>query len=158
VPKVICAVFAGAALAGAAAAIAAAPSSHSATAKATPDRAGARPVALTLALRTELQCGHLPGRKIAVRLPAQERVPHTIPNSAIRVGGTPAARVRVSGQSLAIDLAQPRGIAVCNVISTGIAKIVVTRAANLGNPAAPGTYSITIRHAAATFDAPLTIR
>jgi hypothetical protein len=90
-------------------------------------------------------------------LPARERVPHIIPGSAVRVGGTPAARVRVSGQSLAIDLAQPRG-AVCNVISTGIAKIVVTRAANLGNPAAPGTYSITIQHAAATFYAPLMIR
>jgi hypothetical protein len=157
VPKVICALFAGAALAGTATAIAAAPSSHSATAQAAPDTAGARPVALTLALRTELQCGRLVGRTIAVRLPAQERVPHTIPRSAVRIGGTPAARVHVSGQSLAIVLAQPRG-AICNVISTGIAKIVVTRAANLGNPAAPGTYSITIQHAATTFKAPLTIR
>jgi hypothetical protein len=127
------------------------------TAAVSDDRAGAAPVALTLALRTELRCGRLTGISLAIKLPAEAHVPATVPASAVLVGGRSAARVRVSGTSLAVAPPLPRGV-ICNSITMGVAKIVVTAAAGLGNPATPGTYRVALVRGTQTAAAPLTIR
>jgi hypothetical protein len=121
------------------------------------NRAGARPVALTVALRTELQCGRLRARSVSVRLPAPARVPESIPASAVLVGGVQAARVEVSGHTLAIALRRPKA-PICTTIAFGTAKIVVTRAARLGNPKAPGTYALAVYLGRAVTTAKLRIR
>jgi hypothetical protein len=121
------------------------------------NRAGARPVALTVSLHTELQCGRIMGiGALVLRLPAAMRVPSTIHAAAVLVGGKPVGSVVVAGHSLTIALAPPRG-AMCDSIIMGVAKIVVTRAAGLGNPRAPGTYAVKLTHGSQTFSAPLKI-
>jgi hypothetical protein len=129
----------------------------SATVALSSSRAGARPVALTVALRTELQCGRLRGRSLSVRLPAQARVPDSIPASTVLVGGVQAARVEVSGHTLAIALRRPKA-PICTTIAFGTAKIVVTRAARLGNPKAPGPYALAVYLGRAVTTAKLRIR
>jgi hypothetical protein len=128
------------------------------TAAVSDDRAGAAPVALTLSLRAELKCGRLTGTSLTIRLPTEAHLPATVPGSAVLVGGKSAARVRVLGSSLAVALPLPRGIAICHSITSGVAKIVVTQAAGLGNPATPGTYRVALVRGRQTADAPLTIR
>jgi hypothetical protein len=137
------------------AAFAASPASL-ATAVLSSNRAGARPVVLTLSLRTELQCGRLMGGALVLKLPAQARLASSIPASAVLVGGKPAGSVVVAGHSLTIAVPRPRG-AICDSITFGIAKLTVLRAARLGNPKTPGSYTIRLQHGSATFAATLKI-
>ena len=91
------------------------PRSDSVTATLSNAHAGARPVVLTLAIRTELQCGRLVGGALVVRLPAQERVPATVAATAVLIGGKPAGAVAVAGHTLTVSIPRPRGM-MCDVI------------------------------------------
>ena len=104
--------------------------------------AGARPVALTVTIGTDLRCGRLNGPSVAVRLPAAARVPRTVPRSAVLVGGAAAGRVSVVGHTVTAYL--PTGRPVCNTIAPGVVHVVITRAANIGNPPAPGRYAVVV--------------
>lgn len=118
--------------------------------------AGARPVVLTLALRTELQCGRLIGGALVVRLPAQERVPATVAATAVLVGGKPAGAVAVAGHTLTVSIPRPPGV-MCDVIGPGTVRLVLTRAVNLGNPKAAGTYPLVVSRGAQQFKTTLKI-
>jgi hypothetical protein len=106
-------------------------------------RAGARPVAVTLTMHMELQCGRLIGGALVVRLPAQERVPATVAATAVQVGGKPAGAVAVKGHILTVSVPRPRGM-MCDSIGPGKLTLVLTRAANLGNPMSAGKYPLVI--------------
>jgi hypothetical protein len=111
-------------------------------------RAGARPVAITVRLRTELQCGRLTG-SVAVRLPAEARLPRKIRASAVRIDGRPSSRVAIAGHTLSIGAPTVSGV-ICHVIAPGTTTIVLTRSANVGNPPAAGTYPVVLRHRGGT--------
>ena len=118
--------------------------------------AGARPVALTLAIRMEVQCGRLVGGTLAVRLPAQERLPAKVASGAVLVGGKPSGAVAVAGHTLTVSIPRPRGM-MCDVIGPGTVTLVLTRAANLGNPKNAGTYPLVVARGAQQFKTTLTI-
>jgi hypothetical protein len=129
-----------------------------ATATLSSSKAGARHVTMTVSLTTELQCGRLMGsRTLVVTLPAKARIAKTVPATAVLVSGKAVGEVAVAGRVLTLSLAPPRG-AICDSITTGIAKVVVTAAAGLRNPATPGGYTVRVAHGAETFSAPLKIR
>jgi hypothetical protein len=128
-----------------------------ATAQVSSSTAGAKHVTLTVSFRTELRCGRLVGsRAVVLTLPSKELVPATVAPAAISVTGRAAAKVSVAGRVVTIAPAPPRGV-MCDSIRVGTAKIVVAAAAGLGNPRAPGTYSVKVTHGSETFAAPLAI-
>jgi hypothetical protein len=135
----------------------AAPAAGPATTALSSSKAGAKHVTLTISLTTELQCGRLMGsRTLAVTLPAKVKVPATVAPAAVTVGGKAASSVSVAGRAVTISLAPPRGM-MCDSITTGLAKIVFLPAAGLGNPRAPGTYTVRVAHGNDAFAAPLKI-
>ena len=139
------------------AAIALAAPAGLATATLSSSKAGARHVTLTVSLTTELQCGRLMGsRTLVVTLPAKARIAKTVPATAVLVSGKAVSQVAVAGRVLTLSLAPTRGMT-CNSITTGIAKVVVGRAAGLRNPPAPGGYTVRVTHGAESFSAPLKI-
>ena len=153
------AVVCGAALATGAAAVAAPPGAEGSdwvSASLSNAHAGARPVALVVSLHTELQCGKLRGNALALTFPAAARLPRTMSASAIAVDGKRPSSVKLAGRTLSIAMAPPTGV-MCNVIAPGTARIIVSRAAQLGNPATAGTYKLAVRYGTETLNAPLTI-
>jgi hypothetical protein len=132
------------------------PLTGSATAVAAPATAGARPVALTLKLRYEMQCGRPGPGPLVVSLPAAERVPHMIVRGSVLVDGKAPRTVSVSGHAITIALVPAHGIT-CMVIGPGTLTAVFTRAAGLGNPAAAGSYPIAVRIGARAFTPQLTV-
>jgi hypothetical protein len=132
------------------------PPLNSVTATLSSAHAGARPVALTLAVRTELQCGRLVGGALVVRLPAQERMPATVAASAALIGGKPSGAVAVAGHVLTVSVPRPRGM-MCDAIGPGTVTLVLTRSANLGNPKSAGKYPLTVSRGAQQFKTMLTI-
>jgi hypothetical protein len=158
--RAVGAVVCGAALATGAAAFAAPPGAEGsdwASASLSSVHAGARPVALVVSLHTELQCGKLRGSSLALTFPAAARLPRTMTASAVTVGGKQAGSVKLAGRTLSITMAPPTGM-MCDSIAPGTAKIVVSRAAQLGNPAVAGTYKLTVHYGTETLPALLTIR
>ena len=158
--RVVAAVVCGAALATGAAAVAAAPGAEGsdwAAAALSSSKAGARPVSVLVSLHTELQCGRLRGRSIALTFPAASRLPKTVAAGSVAVQGKRPSGVTLRGRTLSIALAPPAGV-ICDVIGPGVAKILVTRAARIGNPSSAGTYTLTVRYGAETLPATLTIR
>ena len=139
--RAACAVTIGAALStgGAAAAKPSAdnPGLNSVSASLSSARAGARPVAVTLTMRMELQCGRLVGGTLVVRLPAQERVPATVAATAVQVAGKPAGAVTVKGHALTVAIPHPQGV-MCDSIGPGKLTLILMRTANLGTPSLPG--------------------
>jgi hypothetical protein len=129
-----------------------------ATARLSTSRPGARPVALVVTFRTELRCGRFAHDALSIRLPARARVPAAVPASAVSVGQRRAARVRVAGDVLTVELAAPKGVATCMVISEGPVTVAVSRAAGLGNPPRAGAYRLTVLDGAQTYVAPLAVR
>jgi hypothetical protein len=128
-----------------------------ATAQVSSSAAGAKHVTLTVSFRTELRCGHLMGtRTLVLGLPAKARLDAAVPASAVKIGGTAASKVSVSGHAVTVTLAPPRGM-MCDSVRVGVAKIVLAGAAGIGNPSTPGTYSVKVTHGAETFTAPLAI-
>jgi hypothetical protein len=148
-----------AALATGAAAFAAPPGAEGsdwAAASVSSSHARARPVGLVVSLHTELQCGKLRGGSLALTFPAAARLPRTIPASAIAVQGRQPSSVKLAGRTLSITMPRPVGMT-CMVIGPGTAKIVVSRTAQLGNPAAAGAYELGVRYGTQTLEATLTI-
>jgi hypothetical protein len=121
------------------------------------DRAGARPVVVALALHTELQCGHLFGGTVVVRLPAAERVPTAVPVRSVLIAGAPSRGVSVADHALTVQVPRPTGV-MCAVLGPGTAKIVLTRAVGLGNPIRAGSYRISLTRAGAQVQARFTVR
>lgn len=128
----------------------------SATAVASPDRAGAH-AALILRLHYEMICGQ-PGRGPAtVALPAAYGVPGSIAAAAVRVQGKPAPSVTVAGHVVSVGLPKPPEVT-CMSIAPGVLTVAFTPAARLRNPAAAGTYTIRARTPKHAFAARLAIR
>ena len=121
-------------------------------------KAGAARVALTISLRTELQCGRLVGaRALVLTLPAKERVPRSIAADAVLIGSKAAGRVSVAGHVITISPAPPRGM-LCDSIKVGVAKVSILPAAGLGNPKATGAYMARLTHGSDSWVLPLRIQ
>ena len=104
--------------------------------------AAARPVAITVKLHDEMQCGW-PGPAIAVTFPTAERLPSSVPRQTVLVNGK-VETAALSGRTIKITIARPSGV-MCDVIGPGIATITFTRAAGIGNPKARGVYSVSVQ-------------
>ena len=120
-------------------------------------RSGARPVALTLVLTYEMQCGYPGPGPLTIDLPSEERVPGALVRSQVLVDGQPARSVSISGHAVTIGLAAPPRI-MCMVIGMGRLTILLTRASGLGNPVRAGSYAITATRASSEFSASFAIR
>jgi hypothetical protein len=128
-----------------------------ATATLSSSKAGAKHVTMTVALRSDLQCGRLMGsRTLALTLPAKAHVAATIPTSAVTVSGRAVSTVSVAGRVVTVTLPLPHGMT-CNSITMGTVRIVLTPAAAFANPKAAGTYAVRVAHGSETFAAPLKI-
>jgi hypothetical protein len=145
---------------GVAAALAAS-SSAAGTGSATVDlsshRAGARPVALTLRLHYQMQCGWPGPGPLTIHFPTQMTVPPAIAPAAILINGNTAGRIGGGGHRIALDL-PPRPQILCDAIAPGTLTVRFTGAARLGNPTTPGTYRLHATKAALAFAATLRIR
>lgn len=117
---------------------------------------GARPVALTLTLSYEMQCGYPGPGPVTVDLPATEHVSATLAPSRVLVDGLPAHSVAISGRVVTIGLAPPPQV-MCMVIGMGRLTVLFTRSAGLGNPVRPGTYTVAATRATSRFAARFTI-
>jgi len=112
-------------------------------AQAVPAQSGARPAALRLSLRTELQCGRLGGGPIVVVFPAAERMPAALQDGDVLVNGK-ALGATLEGHVVSIALPKTIGVT-CDVVEPGTVSVVFTKAAGLGNPLAAGTYHVSLR-------------
>jgi hypothetical protein len=113
---------------------------------AAPHTAGARPVAITIVARYEMQCGW-PGRgRLVVRFPAGMRIPVTPPAGSARVDGSAVTPV-VSQRSIAVALPKRPQI-MCDSIGPGTLTVTFTRAVELGSPKAAGSYVLRATHGA----------
>jgi hypothetical protein len=144
-------------LGGSAAAVVTSTRVPSATVVLSTYRAGARPVAVTVRLRYEMQCGWPGPGPLTIRLPAAMPVPLAIPPAAVLIDGKPAKRVGGSGHGIVLDL-PPRSQILCDVIAPGTLTIALTRAATLENPKTPGAYRLHATKGSLAFVATLTIR
>lgn len=108
-----------------------------------PARAGATPVALTLAARLELQCGQPGPGPIVVRLPAALRLGQAMPRAAVLVDGRSVESVRVSGHVVTLVPRRHAGV-ICDVIGPGTLTVLFTKSARLGNPVRPGSYPVSL--------------
>ena len=118
-------------------------SSSSSTVVATPDRAGARPVALTLSFHALLECGRVQARTIVVDVPAAVRLPRRVPPASVRILRARPASVGVHAHELTFRQRAPSGV-VCTSLTFGPARIVVAPAAGIGNPPRSGRYTFVI--------------
>ncbi len=120
-------------------------------------RPGARPVAVMLTLRYEMQCGYPGPGPVVVRLPAREHIPAALPAGAVLVNGRAATAAVAAGSSLRVAL-PPRPQVMCDVIGPGRLTIAFGRRAGLGNPGVPGGYTVTARRQSSAFAAHFAIR
>jgi hypothetical protein len=124
-----------------------------------PPQAGARPVAVTLRLRYEMQCGW-PGRgRLAIRFPSGMRLPDGIPVDSVRVNGTaePTSGPHATTRELRVALpARPQIL--CDSIGPGTATVTFTRAARLGLPTTAGSYRVRVAHGADRFAGRFSVR
>jgi hypothetical protein len=119
------------------------------------EQPAARPVMLKLKFTSVLQCGLPIGPPLAVTLPAAERVPQKVAADAVLVNGKAAESVTVSSHVVTVKVARPE--VVCTVISRGPVTVRFARAANLGNPAQPGTYRVVIHRGTQTVSGTFTV-
>ena len=114
------------------------------------NKAGARPVGATITMReAELQCGRLVGGSLVVTFPRQMRLPRSIGASSVLVGTNAARAVTVAGRVVTVAVPVPRGV-ICDSITIGVARVIFTRAAGLGNPKSPGAYLFSLRRGGVT--------
>jgi hypothetical protein len=126
------------------------------TVVATPSRAAAQPVALTLKLHYEMVCGR-PGKgPLVVTLPSAMRVPSAIARGAVLLQGKAPPSVDVAGHVVTIGIPVPTGIS-CFSITMGTLATTFTRAARLGAPMRAGTYPVAARIGRHSFTARLSI-
>ncbi len=104
-------------------------------------RAGARPVALTLRLRYDMQCARPGPGPLLVTFPAGERMPAQIAAGDVLVDEGPATNVRRSGRTVSIGLPIRHG-PLCDVIAPSVLIVVFDRGAGLGNPPRAGNYAV----------------
>jgi hypothetical protein len=128
----------------------------SATVALSTHRAGARPVALTLRLRFEMQCAWPGTGPLTIRLPAAMSVPLRIAPATVLIAGKPAMRVGHSGHRVVLGL-PPRPQILCDAIAPGTLTITFTRAARLGNPKLADIYRLAATKGSLEFRATLTI-
>jgi hypothetical protein len=107
-------------------------------------KAGARPVALTLQLRYEMQCAHPGPGPVVIAFPAAEKLPAQLAPSDVLVNGHATAKAERNGRVVAVALPIQHG-PLCDVMAPAVLKVVFTRGAALGNPPAAGTYSLTAK-------------
>ena len=113
------------------------------TAQAVPAQSGARPAALRLTVRAELQCGRPSGTAIIVGFPAAERMPASLQSGDVLVNGK-ALAATLSGHVVSIALPKTIGMT-CDVIAPGNVSVVFTKTARLGNPLTAGSYRVSLR-------------
>jgi hypothetical protein len=102
--------------------------------------ARAIPVALTVSLTFEMQCGN-PGRSpLTLTLPPQMTVPVRIAASSVLVDGKPAKSVTTHGSKVTIAIAQPHFLT-CDVIGMSTLTVMIGKRAGLGNPKTAGIYA-----------------
>ena len=104
-----------------------------------------------------MQCGYPGPGPVRVVRPAGERVPATIPGSAVLVNGKAAPAASVVGRAVGVTL-PPSPRIMCDAIGPGRLTIVFTRAARLGNPLRAGSYVIVATRQTSSFVAQFTIR
>jgi hypothetical protein len=104
---------------------------------------GARPVAVTLKVHAELQCGRLTAGTLVFRFPAAERLPKTIAAGDATISGHASAKVTVEGRTVSI-VQKPRTGVMCDVIAPGVVTVLLSKDAGLGNPASPGLYTVSL--------------
>lgn len=118
--------------------------SGDATATLSSSSPGASRVGLTIVLQdVTLQCGRPDIRSLTVVLPRAMRVPRSISVEAVRLSGRPVASVRTDGTTIQLSTSARPGIT-CDSLVLGSARLELTRAAALGNPANAGTYAFTV--------------
>jgi hypothetical protein len=119
-------------------------SSQSISVSLSTNRAGARPVTVTLMLRYQMRCGRPGPGSLVVTFPGSERMPIRIAPASVLLNGQKATLVKRSGKEITIALPATSGMT-CNVIGPGALKVVFTRAARLGNPTQAGSYALVAR-------------
>ncbi len=125
------------------------PGDEGLTATLSTDKAGAKPVVLTLKLRAVFQCGQ-PGM-LSVKLPDSASVPGALAPADVLVNTKHAAKLaRPSHNRINVTPAHRRGV-LCHVMGPGLATLRFTTNAGLGNPSSAGTYSISVRSGRATY-------
>lgn len=107
------------------------------------DHVAATPVAITLKLRYEMQCGWPGPGPLVVTFPTAERLPGKIAPGVVQLNGRPAKANR-SGHAVAVAV-PPRGEVTCMVIGPGTATIEFKLAAGIGNPRTRGVYPISVQ-------------
>ena len=104
--------------------------------------AHARPVAVALTLRYEMQCSWPGPGSLTIRLPQAMAVPARIDPSSVLVDRRPATAVSVS-RTGGVTVALPqRPQIMCDVIGPGTLTVSFSRSARLGNPNAAGSYLV----------------
>jgi hypothetical protein len=120
-------------------------------------RASARPVAVSVQLHYEMQCGWPGPGTLTIRFPAAMAVPATIPPAAVHVDGKPASSALTQGHSEIVGLpARPQ--IMCDVIGPGVVQVTFSRTARIGNPKSGGSYVLRATRRADSFAARFTIR
>ena len=113
-------------------------------------QAGAKRVALTLKLHTELICGQPGPSPLVVKLPAAASVPTVISRRAVLVGTRPARAIAVHGNTIRVAPPPHKGL-LCDVVAPGTITVRFAKAARIGNPESPGTYTISLRRGRSTY-------
>jgi hypothetical protein len=109
--------------------------------------AGARPVAVTLQMRYEMQCSWPGPGTLEIRFPAGVKLPSSIAAGAVFVNGRPATASRPSAG--VVDVALPaRPQVLCDLIGPGRVTVAFTKAARVGIPKKAGSYTVRARHRA----------
>jgi len=119
-------------------------------------KAGAKPVGLIVSLHTELQCGRLRAGLLSLTFPTGFALPATIGPSAVLVDGRRPAKVSLTNRTLSITMPLSTGVT-CMSVTFGASQILVSKAAQLGNPSTAGTYSLGVRYRTEMLKAKLTI-
>jgi hypothetical protein len=132
------------------------PFASSASLTVSSNRAADRPVSMTLKLHYEMQCGSPGPGALVVTLPSSEQLPAHFSTSAALLDGKHVAVRLVSGKALRVSVPPPPRV-MCDVIGPGTLTLQLTKAANLGNPARPGSYVVVARKSSRTFEATLHI-
>lgn len=120
-------------------------------------RAGARPIALTLRMRYDMQCARPGPGPLMVTFPPGELLPAHIATSDVSVDGEPATQVARNGQTVTVGLPIRHG-PLCDVIAPAVLTVVFDRGALLGNPQRAGEYAIAARTPRVSARTSMTIR
>jgi hypothetical protein len=142
--------LAAALVAGALAAPASAGLGQSSSGTISSQRAGRRPVTLTLKLGYEMQCGYPGPGPVVVTFPVAWRLPAKLGATPVLVDGKAAVSASLSGHTVKVGLAPPPQI-MCDVIGPGTLTIQFTRGDDIGSPLKAGTSVVTATVKGQTF-------